>query len=75
MTHEITTIELQQDSPGQQHFLHVHRFMGRDTSAGKVFIQAALHADEVPAHMAAHHLLRQRGLRGARENVRRLPPH
>ena len=62
MTHEITTIELQQDSPGQQHFLHVHRFMGRDTSAGKVFIQAALHADEVPAHMAAHHLLRLLGL-------------
>ena len=59
MSREVTTIALQEDSPGQQHSLQVHRFTGKDRSAGKVFIQAALHADEIPAHMAVHHLLRQ----------------
>ena len=57
MAHEVTTIVLESDSPGQQFTLPVHHFFGSDRSPGKVYVQAALHADEIPAHMAAHHLL------------------
>jgi uncharacterized protein len=52
------TIELLSSAPGQRLTLTVHRF-GRAGSGPKAFIQAALHADEVPALLVAQRLLKQ----------------
>jgi uncharacterized protein len=52
------TIELQSGAPGVRHQLRVLRF-GHADGSPKATIQAALHADEVPAMLVAH-ALRQR---------------
>jgi len=44
-------------SPGTSRFLTVHRF-GTEGARPKVYIQAALHADETPGLLVAHHLHR-----------------
>ena len=49
------SIELQSDYPGVTQALNVWRF-GAELARPKVFIQAALHADEVPAILAAQAL-------------------
>jgi uncharacterized protein len=51
-------IELQGGTPGTRQTLQVHRY-GRPGAAPKIYIQAALHADEVPAILVAHQLARQ----------------
>ncbi|SMQ72271.1 hypothetical protein SAMN06295905_2098 [Devosia lucknowensis] len=44
------------DTPGQTHTLYWYT-IGPTTAATKVYMQAALHADEQPGTMALHHLL------------------
>ncbi|MBC7610448.1 MAG: succinylglutamate desuccinylase/aspartoacylase family protein [Polaromonas sp.] len=51
-------IELQNGVPGTRQTLQVLRF-GRSNASPKVYIQAALHADEVPGILVAHQLIRQ----------------
>ncbi|WP_119299496.1 succinylglutamate desuccinylase/aspartoacylase family protein [Dongia deserti] len=56
MSHRIETIALPAMSPGTQRTLKVHRF-GTSGARPKAYLQAALHADELPGMLAAHHLL------------------
>ena len=66
MSHRIETIALPAMSPGTQRTLKVHRF-GTPGARPKAYLQAALHADELPGMLAAHHLLgllREAGARG-----------
>jgi uncharacterized protein len=51
-------IELQSGAPGTRQTLQVMRF-GQIGASPKVYIQAALHADEVPAILVAQQLARQ----------------
>lgn len=51
-------IELLSGSPGTRHTLQILRF-GTPGALPKVYIQGALHADEVPAILVAHELARQ----------------
>ena len=51
-------IELQNGIPGTRQTLQVMRF-GRSGASPKIYIQAALHADEVPGILVAHQLIRQ----------------
>jgi predicted deacylase len=57
MTRTIETIALPAMSPGTQRTLKVHRH-GAIGARPKVYIQAALHADELSGILASHHLLR-----------------
>jgi len=50
------TLELLSGSPGIRQTLQVLRF-GTPGAGPKVYIQSALHADEVPAILVAHHLV------------------
>jgi len=52
------TLELQHSTPGTHQSLQVLRF-GKPGTGPKVYIQAALHADEVPAILVAHQLASQ----------------
>ena len=51
-------IELQSSTPGTRQTLQVMRF-GQSGASPKVYIQGALHADEVPAILVAHQLAAQ----------------
>ncbi len=57
MTHEIERLPLAFGSPGTARSVLVHRF-GPSGSGRKAYLQASLHADETPAMLTAHHLLR-----------------
>lgn len=52
------TVDLLSSSFGTQRQLTVHRF-GNIGARPKAYIQAALHADEYPALLVAHHLIEQ----------------
>ena len=54
----IETLELARATPGLRHSLQVHRY-GQPGRGPKAAIQAALHADEVPALLVAQALHRQ----------------
>ena len=54
----IQTIELMTGSPGTRQSIQVHRF-GSEGARPKVYIQGALHADEVPAILVTQQLVRQ----------------
>ncbi|MTI08798.1 succinylglutamate desuccinylase/aspartoacylase family protein [Curvivirga aplysinae] len=56
MPRQTEVIPLLSPSPGSQRELIVHRY-GEKGKGKKVYIQAALHADEWPGLMAAHHLI------------------
>ncbi|GAB5471575.1 MAG: M14 family metallopeptidase [Rhodospirillales bacterium] len=56
MTYRREEIDLISPGAGTRQHLVFHRFGDREASP-KAVIQAALHADEIPAMMAAHHLL------------------
>ncbi len=56
MTYRSEDVPLLSPSPGTQQSLLFHRF-GTPGARPKAYIQASVHADEVPAMMAAHHLL------------------
>lgn len=53
----INRIELPSPAPGTQRTLRVHRY-GTPGARPKAYVQAALHADEIPGLLVAQHLLR-----------------
>jgi predicted deacylase len=57
MAKKIERISLGSMSPGTERHLLVHRY-GKSGARPKAYIQASIHADEIPAMMAAHHLIR-----------------
>jgi len=56
-------------SLGTERTLVVHRF-GLPEARPKVYVQAGIHADELPAPLAAHHLLVRLGEAAARGEIR-----
>ncbi|MGQ0585856.1 MAG: succinylglutamate desuccinylase/aspartoacylase family protein [Gammaproteobacteria bacterium] len=62
------TLRLPAASPGTRRSLKVHRYRGG--SGKKAYIQAAIHADEVPALLVAHHLERRLDALAARGAIR-----
>lgn len=56
MSHTVEKISLKSPSPGTRRFLTVHKFIG-ERSGPKVYLQAALHADEWPGLLTLQHLL------------------
>ncbi len=48
-------VELESWSPGTHRCLAIYRY-GKAGSGPKVYIQAGIHADELPANLVAHHL-------------------
>ena len=56
MTHRVEHISLPAMSPGAAFTLTVHHF-GNPGARPKAYLQAALHADETPPLLVAHHLL------------------
>jgi predicted deacylase len=58
MSKRIDRIALPCMSPGTERHLKVHRY-GTPGARPKAYIQASLHADEIPGMMAAHHLIRR----------------
>ncbi len=56
MTHTVETPNLLSSSFGASHQVNIHRF-GTIGARPKVYIQAALHADEYPGLLVAHHLI------------------
>lgn len=58
MSHRTTTkVPLPIPSIGSQPHLIFHRFGSEHHSNGKAYIQASLHADELPGLLVAHHLI------------------
>jgi hypothetical protein len=57
MAKRIERISLGTMSPGTERHLLVHRY-GTPGARPKAYLQASIHADEIPAMMAAHHLIR-----------------
>ncbi len=57
MAKKIERISLGSMSPGTERHLLVHRY-GKAGARPKAYLQASIHADEIPAMMAAHHLIR-----------------
>ncbi len=58
MTHRIERLPLGAGTPGTAREVMLHRF-GAPGARPKAYFQAAIHADEIPALLAAHHLLRR----------------
>src|SRR5215470_9576609 len=56
---ESTEIVIEGDTPGTTWRLPVFRFTGQGSDAPKVYIQAALHAGELPGTALLHFLLPQ----------------
>ena len=57
MSKKIEKISLGSMSPGTERHLVAHRY-GAKGGRPKAYLQASIHADEIPAMMAAHHLIR-----------------
>ncbi len=58
MTHRIERLPLGAGTPGTRREVMLHRF-GTPGARPKAYFQAAIHADEIPAILAAHHLVRR----------------
>ena len=58
MTHRIERLPLGAGTPGTRREVMLHRF-GSPGARPKAYFQAAIHADEIPALLAAHHLVRR----------------
>jgi predicted deacylase len=58
MTRTTSQIPLPAVAPGTRRAVTVHRY-GQPGARPKVYIQAGLHADELPGMLAAHHLVRR----------------
>src|SRR5579859_8036795 len=69
MAKETLQIPLVTASPGTARSLTVHRY-GTPGSVPKIYIQAALHADELPGVLAAHHLIRRLDAADRRGEIR-----
>jgi predicted deacylase len=57
MAKRIERISLGSTSPGTERYLLAHHY-GKAGARPKAYLQASIHADEIPAMMAAHHLIR-----------------
>lgn len=55
---ETVRLPLMIDTPGTERFLVVHRY-GNAGARPKIYLQAAIHANELPGALAIHHLLGQ----------------
>jgi hypothetical protein len=58
MTHRIERLPLGAGTPGTAREVMLHRF-GAPGARPKAYFQAAIHAHEIPALLAAHHLVRR----------------
>jgi len=58
MSKSVTRIPLPSPSLGTSRAVTVHRY-GQPGARPKAYVQAGLHADELPGMLAAHHLLRR----------------
>ncbi|MEM7654054.1 MAG: succinylglutamate desuccinylase/aspartoacylase family protein, partial [Pseudomonadota bacterium] len=58
MTHRVDIHQLETASPGTIREIKSHHF-GVEGARPKIYLQAAIHADELPALLVAHHLLRK----------------
>ena len=58
MAHRVERLPLGAGTPGTRREVLVHRF-GEAGARPKAYFQAALHADEIPAMLVAHHLVRR----------------
>ncbi len=58
MAHRVERLPLGAGTPGTRREVLVHRF-GEACARPKAYFQAALHADEIPAILVAHHLVRR----------------
>ncbi len=58
MAHRVERLPLGAGTPGTRREVLVHRFGAADARP-KAYFQAALHADEIPAILVAHHLIRR----------------
>ncbi len=58
MTHRIERLPLGAGTPGTAREVMLHRF-GSPGARPKAYFQAAIHADEIPALLAAHHLVQR----------------
>ena len=56
MSKVVQRIELNSMSPGTERFVKAHRY-GKPGARPKAYLQASLHADEIPGMLAAHHLI------------------
>ena len=56
MTKKVQRIALNSMSPGTERYLKAHRY-GTPGARPKAYLQASLHADEIPGMLAAHHLI------------------
>jgi hypothetical protein len=56
MSKTIQRINLDAMSPGTERFVKAHRY-GTPGARPKAYLQASLHADEIPGMLAAHHLI------------------
>src|SRR3712207_5118034 len=56
MTHKVERVALKSASAGTERSLVIHRF-GQPGTKPKSYIQAGLHASEVPGMVIAHHLI------------------
>ncbi len=68
MAHRTERIALTTASPGTARHLAVHRF-GTPGARPKAYVQAGLHADEIPGMLVAHHLCRRLAAADARGEV------
>jgi uncharacterized protein len=57
MAKTVERIPLLPSSPGAQRHIHVHRY-GAPGARPKAYLQASIHADEIPAMLVQHHLIR-----------------
>ncbi|MBX6323885.1 MAG: succinylglutamate desuccinylase/aspartoacylase family protein, partial [Rhodospirillaceae bacterium] len=57
MAKTVERIPLLPSSPGVQRHVHCHRY-GAPGARPKAYLQASLHADEIPAMLVQHHLIR-----------------
>jgi uncharacterized protein len=56
MSKVVQRINLDAMSPGTERFVKAHRY-GKAGARPKAYLQASLHADEIPGMLAAHHLI------------------
>lgn len=56
MSKIVQRIDLDSMSPGTERFIKAHRY-GQGGARPKAYLQASLHADEIPGMLAAHHLV------------------
>jgi predicted deacylase len=57
MFHRIDTVALPPSAIGSTNILQFHRF-GPESASEQIYIQASLHADELPGLLVCHHLLK-----------------